>query len=79
VQAEFPPVDHLFTTVDGSCLVYTTLTGVFRRCSSTGYGTADEAIGPGHALEAPVVDATSIYWRTQQSPAATTIFAACKM
>jgi len=74
VATEFPPGDELFTTSDGDCLVYSTLQGVFRSCP----GGSSAAIGPGHALEAPVVDATSIYWRTQ-SQGTTTIYAACKL
>ncbi len=77
VQDDVLTTDQLFTTVDGSCLVYTTRAGVFRRCPSTA-GDTISAIGPGYALEAPVVDATSVYWRTLDANA-TVIYAACKM
>jgi hypothetical protein len=74
VQSDFPPSQRLFTTTDGPCLVYTTSQGVFRRCGAT-----NVAIGPNAALEAPVVDSTSIYWRAQTDASTTVIYAACKM
>lgn len=73
VQSELLPTDHLFTAVDGTCLVYTTLQGVFRRCAEP------VAIGPGQALEAPVMDATSVYWRAHTDLATTVVYAACKL
>jgi hypothetical protein len=72
--ANFPVNDALFTTADGACVVYTTLEGVFRTCS----GVSSGAIGPGFALQAPVIDATSIYWRARTA-SGTAIYAACKM
>jgi hypothetical protein len=74
VQTYLPASEHLFTASDGDCLVYTTRAGVFRRCAG-----ADIAMGPGEALEAPVVDSTSIYWRAHTDAATTVIYAACKL
>ena len=74
VQGNFPATEHLFTAADGACVLHTTLEGISRTCSG-----ATTNIGPGAALEAPVVDSTSIYWRAHTDLATTVIYAACKL
>lgn len=75
IATNFGVSEPLFTTTDGACLAYTTLEGVFRACSSV----SSTAIGPGHALEAPVVDSTSIYWRARDNAGNSVIYAACRL
>lgn len=74
VAAGFPTSEHLFTAIDGACVVHTTFEGVSRTCSGV-----TTNIGPGVALEAPVVDSTSIYWRARADDGTTVIYAACKL